>query len=81
MFWAKITFVSNNDNWYPIGSLWGVSLYQSFLEAERTNEVVENLVPDDLDHLKRLHRGNGVDENIAVDPNEVLGVQDAVLIL
>lgn len=46
-----------------------------------TDEVVEDLVADDLDHLKGLHRRNRVDEDIAVDSNEVLRVQNAVLIL
>lgn len=43
--------------------------------------MVENLVADDLDHLEGLHGSNRVDENIAVDSNEVLRVQDAVLVL
>lgn len=43
--------------------------------------MVENLVADDLDHLKGLHGSNRVDENIAVNSDEVLGIQDAVLIL
>lgn len=43
--------------------------------------MVEDLVADDLDHLEGLHGSNRIDQNIAVDSDEVLGVQDAVLIL
>ena len=43
--------------------------------------MVEDLVADDLDHLEGLHGSNRVDQNIAVDSDEVLGVQDTVLIL
>jgi hypothetical protein len=43
--------------------------------------VVQDLVPDDLHHLKRLQRRHAVDEHVAVDADEVLRVEDAVLVL
>jgi len=43
--------------------------------------VVQDLVADDLDHLKRLLRRDAVDEHVAVDADEVLRVEDAVLVL
>jgi hypothetical protein len=43
--------------------------------------VVQNLVPDHLDHLERGQRRDTVDEHVAVDADEVLRVEDAVLIL
>lgn len=42
----------------------------------RTYKVVQDLVADDLDHFEGLGRGNGVDEDVAMDTDEVLGVQD-----
>lgn len=39
-----------------------------------TYEVVKNLVPQDTDHLKRLARGDRVDEHVAMDADEVLGI-------
>jgi hypothetical protein len=51
-------------------------------EREReTYEVVQDFVPDDLHHLKRLQRRHAVDEHVAVDADEVLRVEDAVLVL
>lgn len=81
LLWAKITLVANNDDWNPIGSLKNVSTYGHNVGTGRTDEVVEDLVTNDLDHLKGLHRRNRVDEDIAVDSDEVLRVQNAVLIL
>lgn len=46
-----------------------------------THEVVQDLVADDLYHLKGLSGSNRVDQNIAMDTDEVLGIQDRVLIL
>jgi len=43
--------------------------------------MIQDLVSDNLDHLKRLRRSNRVDEHVAMNPNEMLGVQDAVFIL
>ena len=43
--------------------------------------MIQDLVPDDADHLKRLAGSDGVDEHIAMDANEVLRVQQAVLVL
>jgi len=46
-----------------------------------THKVVQDLVADDLNHLKGLSGSNRVDQNIAMDTDEVLGIQDRVLIL
>ena len=46
-----------------------------------TDEVVEDLVADHLDHLEGLQRGDAVDEHVAVDADKVLRVEDAVLVL
>lgn len=43
--------------------------------------MVENLLADNAHHFERLHRGDRVYENVAVNTNEVLGIQNAVLIL
>lgn len=43
--------------------------------------MVQNLVPDHLDHLERGQRRDAVDQHVAVDADEVLRVEDAVLIL
>ena len=36
--------------------------------------MVENLVADDLDHFEGSHGLDGVDEHVAVDADEVLGI-------
>jgi hypothetical protein len=43
--------------------------------------VVQNLVPNDARHLKALLAGDRVDDQIAVDTDEMLRVEDTVLIL
>jgi hypothetical protein len=43
--------------------------------------VVENLVADDARHLEALLAGDRVDNHVAMDANEVLRVEDAILIL
>ena len=46
-----------------------------------THQVVQDLLPDDLHHLERGQRRHRVYEHVAMDADEVLRVQDAVLIL
>lgn len=46
-----------------------------------TNQVIQDLVPDDADHLEGLLRGHGVDQDVAVQTDVVLRVEDAVFIL
>ena len=46
-----------------------------------TYKVIEDLVPDDADHLEGLPRGDRVDQHVPMNPDEVLGVEDTVLIL
>ena len=43
--------------------------------------MIEDLIPDYPHHLERLLGGNGVDEEIAVDADEVFRVENGVLIL
>jgi hypothetical protein len=43
--------------------------------------VVEDLVADDARHFEALLAGDRVDNYIAVDADEVLRIEDAVLIL
>ena len=43
--------------------------------------MVEDLITQDPNHLKRLPGSNRVDEHVAVNANEMLRVQDAVFIL
>lgn len=43
--------------------------------------MVEDLVADDGDHLKGLSGGDRVDDHVAMDTDEVLRVEDAVLVL
>lgn len=53
----------------------GLATFQS------TYHVVQNLIPDDSDHLKALLASDAVDDHVAVDANEVLAVQNRVFIL
>ena len=46
-----------------------------------TYEVVEDLIPDDAAHFEALLAGDGVDDHVAVDADEVFGVEDRVFIL
>lgn len=45
------------------------------------HQVVQNLVSDYLHHFEGCQGRHGVHEHVAVNADEVLGVQDAVLIL
>jgi len=44
-------------------------------------QVVQDLVAKDADYLKGLPGSNRIDEHVAMDADEVLGVQDAVFVL
>lgn len=46
-----------------------------------TYEVIQDLVPDNLDHLKRLLGRHRVDQHVAMDSDRVPRVQNAVFIL
>jgi hypothetical protein len=48
---------------------------------ERAYEVVQDLIPDDAHHFETLLAGDGVDDHVAMDPDEVFAVQDGVFIL
>lgn len=50
-------------------------------QHEYTNDVVKNLLANDCNHLEGLCRRYRVDKHIAMDANEVLRVENAVLIL
>ncbi len=43
--------------------------------------MIQNLVADDLYHLKGGDRGDGVGDHVAMDADKVLRVQDAVFVL
>lgn len=43
--------------------------------------ILRYFVMDDLNHLKRRARGNGIDEHITMDPNRMLRIERGVLIL
>jgi hypothetical protein len=43
--------------------------------------MIQNFVPDDLYHLKRLRRSYRVYEHISMDPDEMFRVENAVFIL
>jgi hypothetical protein len=43
--------------------------------------VIQDLVSNDVNHLKRLCRCYGIYEHIAVNPNKMLRIEDAVFIL
>ena len=43
--------------------------------------MIQDLISDDAHHLEALLAANRVDDHVAVDANEVLGVEDAVFIL
>ena len=44
-------------------------------------QVVQNFIPNDTDHVKRLTRGNRVDKHISMDTDEMFRVQDTILVL
>jgi hypothetical protein len=46
-----------------------------------TYKVVQDLVADDARHFEALFAGDGVDNHVAMDADEVLGVEDTVFIL
>jgi hypothetical protein len=46
-----------------------------------TYEVVEDLVADDSRHFEALLAGDRVDDHVAMDADEVFGVEDAILVL
>lgn len=58
-----------------------MSINEEVVSIVRTYQVVQNLVMDDIDHVKGLLRGDRVYEHIPMDPNKVLRVEHAVLIL
>lgn len=62
-------------------SIWTGFKWRRALGRDGTYQVVEDLVADDLDHVKRRHGPDRVHEHVPVDPDEVLRVQDAVLVL
>lgn len=43
--------------------------------------MIENFVPKDADHFEGLPRGNRVDQDVAMNANEMLRIQDAVFVL
>jgi len=43
--------------------------------------MVEYLVVDDLDHVERGLRGNGVDDHVSMNADEVFAVEETILIL
>lgn len=49
--------------------------------GSQSNQVVKDLVPDNADHLKRLLRGERIDQHVSMDADEVFRVENAVLVL
>lgn len=43
--------------------------------------MIENFISEDPDHIKGLLRGDRVDQHVAMNANEMLGIQDAVFVL
>lgn len=43
--------------------------------------MIQDLLPDDADHFEGLLRGDRVDDHVAVDTDEVFGVEDGVFVL
>lgn len=44
-------------------------------------QKIQDLVSDDLHHFEGLGGGDRIHEHVAMNPNGVLGVQDAIFIL
>ena len=44
-------------------------------------QMIQDLVPDDADHLKALFRADGIDNHVAVDADEVFRVENRVFVL
>jgi hypothetical protein len=49
--------------------------------VQGTYEMVQDLVADDARHFEALLAGDGVDNHVAMDADEVLRIEDAVFIL
>lgn len=81
LFWSQIALVSDNDEWDCISTLVIAISMCAVNVAKLAYHVVENLVPDDADHLKALLASNAVDNHVAMDANEVFTVQDCVFVL
>jgi hypothetical protein len=43
--------------------------------------VIQDFISDNLHHLKRLRRSYRVDKHVAMNPNEVLRIENTVFIL
>lgn len=43
--------------------------------------MIEDFVPQDAYHIKRLLRCDRVDQHVAMNTNKMLGIQDAVFVL
>lgn len=89
LFGSQIALIAHDADGNVVGALFVTLLafvHQAGREREDgtqgyTDKVVQNLVPDDLDHLKGRHRLDRVHQHVAMDADKVLRVQDAVLIL
>lgn len=78
----EVAFVADDDEWYPINALQVDSVYRGrrgeglgmLSEGRWTYQVIEDLITQDADHVKGLARGDGVDEHVAMNADEVFGV-------
>lgn len=50
-------------------------------EGGLTYQMIEDLVPQNADHVKGLSGRHGIYEHVAMYANEMLGIQDTVLVL
>lgn len=75
-----VAFVANNHDRNSFGTLTCVSI-QKHLSVPYIYQMIENLVIDDPHHVERLLRTDRVHKHVTVNPNEVLGIEQTILIL
>lgn len=79
---VEIRLVADNHDRNPVGALDRCgSVGEPRTGTTATYKVIQDLVPDDLDHFKRRLGRNRVDQHVAVNADRVSRVQDAVFIL
>jgi hypothetical protein len=81
LFGAEVGFVAYDDEGHPVDGLLEYPQY-GFVGVEWTTyEVVQDLIANDTRHFEALLAGDGVDNHVAMDADEMLRVEDTIFIL
>ena len=84
LFGFEVALVAHNDQWDPVRTLRYGSACGDKQRKDPVGtayQMIEDLIPQDADHLEGLPGSDGVDEHVAMDADKVLGVEDAVFVL